>query len=209
MPSAAHTNDETLLVIHSPKLAAHFTREIDRLWDTAELGITPNIQRKLDRQGSAAVMGWRGAERRGEWLERWLKICKYSRRKMAGFGEQKVRKKKRPQQKTEGSGESLLKNALQHHMQGDLVSAESGYRKAIQVGYYNHAIFINLGVICKNSGRPEEAILLYKKAIEINPNDPDAYGNLGNLYHSLGNFESAAAFSSKSIEFKPNNPEAL
>ena len=49
-PSAAHTNDETLLVIHSPKLAKHFTREMDRLWDTAELGITPHIQRKLDRQ---------------------------------------------------------------------------------------------------------------------------------------------------------------
>ena len=49
-PSAAHTNDETLLVIHSPKLAAHFTREMDRLWDSAELGITPRIQRKLDRQ---------------------------------------------------------------------------------------------------------------------------------------------------------------
>ena len=49
-PSAAHTNDETLLVIHSPQLAKHFTREMDRLWDSAELGITPHIQRKLDRQ---------------------------------------------------------------------------------------------------------------------------------------------------------------
>ena len=49
-PSAAHTNDETLLVIHSPQLAQHFTREMDRLWDSAELGITSHIQRKLDRQ---------------------------------------------------------------------------------------------------------------------------------------------------------------
>ena len=49
-PSAAHTNDETLLVIHSPKLAQHFTREMDRLWDTAELEITPHIRHKLDRQ---------------------------------------------------------------------------------------------------------------------------------------------------------------
>ena len=48
--AAAHTNDETLLVIHSPQLAKHFTREMDRLWDGAELGITPRIQRKLDRQ---------------------------------------------------------------------------------------------------------------------------------------------------------------
>ena len=49
-PSAAHINDETLLVIHSPQLAKHFTREVDRLWDTAQLGITPHIQRKLNRQ---------------------------------------------------------------------------------------------------------------------------------------------------------------
>ena len=49
-PSAAHTNDETLLVIHSPQLAKHFTREMDRLWNGAELGITPHIQRKLERQ---------------------------------------------------------------------------------------------------------------------------------------------------------------
>ena len=49
-PAAAHTNDETLLVIHSPQLAKHFTREMDRLWESAELGITPHLQRKLDRQ---------------------------------------------------------------------------------------------------------------------------------------------------------------
>jgi len=49
-PSAAHTNDETLLVIHSPRLAKHFTREMDRLWESAELGITPHLQHKLERQ---------------------------------------------------------------------------------------------------------------------------------------------------------------
>ena len=49
-PSAAHNNDETLLVIHSPQLAKHFNREMDRLWDTAKLGITPQLQRKLERQ---------------------------------------------------------------------------------------------------------------------------------------------------------------
>ena len=49
-PAAAHTNDETLLVIHSPQLRKHFTREMDRLWDTAKLGITQHIQSKLNRQ---------------------------------------------------------------------------------------------------------------------------------------------------------------
>ena len=49
-PSAAHTNDETLLVIESPQLAAHFTQEMDRMWRGAELGITARMRRKLDRQ---------------------------------------------------------------------------------------------------------------------------------------------------------------
>ena len=49
-PAAAHTNDETVLVIESPKLAAHFTQEMDRMWRGAELGITARMQRKLDRQ---------------------------------------------------------------------------------------------------------------------------------------------------------------
>ncbi|MFM7651377.1 MAG: phospholipase D-like domain-containing protein [Vulcanococcus sp.] len=48
-PSAAHQNDEVLLVIHSPLLAAHFTREMDRIWKGAELGITDQLARKLQR----------------------------------------------------------------------------------------------------------------------------------------------------------------
>ena len=38
-----------LLVIRSPKVAAHFTREMDRLWRTADLGITERLRRKLER----------------------------------------------------------------------------------------------------------------------------------------------------------------
>ena len=49
-PSAAFQNDETLLVIHSPLLAARFTAEMDRLWQGAELGVTPRLERKLQRQ---------------------------------------------------------------------------------------------------------------------------------------------------------------
>ena len=60
-PSAAHTNDETLLIIESPRLAQHFTREMDRLWRGAELGITARMQRTLQQQreqcGSGLEMG--------------------------------------------------------------------------------------------------------------------------------------------------------
>jgi phosphatidylserine/phosphatidylglycerophosphate/cardiolipin synthase-like enzyme len=49
-PSAAHQNDETLLVIDSPALAVHFREEVDRLWQGAELGETARLERKRQRQ---------------------------------------------------------------------------------------------------------------------------------------------------------------
>ena len=74
-----HTNDETLPVSHSSKLAAHFTREMNQIWRNAELGITPALERKLDRQRSDAGMGWGGNERaemRAEWIKRWLGVTR-------------------------------------------------------------------------------------------------------------------------------------
>ena len=58
-PSAAHTNDETLLVIHSHKLAAHFTREMDRHWESAELADDRfrTFNAKSNNKGSNAEMG--------------------------------------------------------------------------------------------------------------------------------------------------------
>ena len=41
-PSAAHTNDETLLGIHSPQLVQHFTRETDCPRETAEGRVKPH-----------------------------------------------------------------------------------------------------------------------------------------------------------------------
>jgi phosphatidylserine/phosphatidylglycerophosphate/cardiolipin synthase-like enzyme len=56
-PSAAHQNDETLLVFESPLLAEHFTSEINRLWKGAELGITERLARKQERQRTRCGSG--------------------------------------------------------------------------------------------------------------------------------------------------------
>jgi phosphatidylserine/phosphatidylglycerophosphate/cardiolipin synthase-like enzyme len=45
-PAAANRNDETLMVIESPQLAAHFNREMERLWSSAELGPSRQLERK-------------------------------------------------------------------------------------------------------------------------------------------------------------------
>ncbi len=128
---------------------------------------------------------------------------------MAGFGKKSEKRNKKSQAKNRAHGEALYKNALDHHIQGDLINAEKAYKEAISTGYLNEILFSNLGVIYKNSGRPEEAIILYKKAIEQNHNYPDAYSNLGNLYKDLGNLDQALAFTLKSVELKPDNPDAL
>jgi competence ComEA-like helix-hairpin-helix protein len=47
--SANYNNDETLLVITNPTVAAHFVREFDRLYEGATLGISPSLQRRIDQ----------------------------------------------------------------------------------------------------------------------------------------------------------------
>ena len=127
---------------------------------------------------------------------------------MTGFGVQNNKKKKRSEPASQTNGEVLLKRAIEHHKRGELVRAEHEYREAIKTNYLHHAVFSNLGIICKNSGRQEEAISLYLKAIKVNPNQPDAYTNLGNLYNELGDTEQALATTLKSIELKPDNADA-
>jgi phosphatidylserine/phosphatidylglycerophosphate/cardiolipin synthase-like enzyme len=48
--AANHTNDEDLLVIRNPTVAAHFHREFDRLAVDAEMGLTPELQIRIQRQ---------------------------------------------------------------------------------------------------------------------------------------------------------------
>ncbi|MFP4297568.1 MAG: phospholipase D-like domain-containing protein [Spirulinaceae cyanobacterium] len=45
--AANHNNDETLLIIRNPVVAAHFEREFERLYHNAALGLPPSIQDKI------------------------------------------------------------------------------------------------------------------------------------------------------------------
>lgn len=48
--AANHTNDETLLVVENPVVAAHFEREFERLYRTAVLGVPVAVQQKIEEQ---------------------------------------------------------------------------------------------------------------------------------------------------------------
>nr|WP_322744475.1 MULTISPECIES: DUF655 domain-containing protein [unclassified Coleofasciculus] len=48
--AANHNNDETVLVIHSPKVSAHFEREFGRLYAKAVLGVPVLVQQRIQSQ---------------------------------------------------------------------------------------------------------------------------------------------------------------
>lgn len=48
--AANRGNDETLLVIQHPTVAAHYRREFERLYANSVLGVTPSLKRKLQEQ---------------------------------------------------------------------------------------------------------------------------------------------------------------
>lgn len=50
--AANSTNDETVLVVNNPVVAAHFRREFDRLYKTANLGLPAKIQTQIQAQAT-------------------------------------------------------------------------------------------------------------------------------------------------------------
>ena len=127
---------------------------------------------------------------------------------MTGFGEQNKNKKTKRNNKRKLKGKEYHMQALALHARGDLTNAEAAYRKAIRSEYVHPGILSNLGIICKNSGRTEEALNLFKKAIKIDSSDPDSYTNLGNLYKDRGELDKALVYTRKSIGIKPDCPIA-
>jgi phosphatidylserine/phosphatidylglycerophosphate/cardiolipin synthase-like enzyme len=48
--AANHNNDETVIIIESPTVAAHFHREFNRLYKTIKPGLPPRIKARIDSQ---------------------------------------------------------------------------------------------------------------------------------------------------------------
>jgi phosphatidylserine/phosphatidylglycerophosphate/cardiolipin synthase-like enzyme len=52
--TANYNNDETLLIVNSPMVAAHFQQEFDRLYQSAELGMPDRVKQKACPGGQAS-----------------------------------------------------------------------------------------------------------------------------------------------------------
>ena len=99
----------------------------------------------------------------------------------------------------------LLKAGLEQYQRGNLEGAEKKFRQVILSDSSNiHGLNL-LGMICVNTGRPEQAVKLITQALEINPADAQAQGNLGLAYQRMGNLKLAESCFRKSIELGGKN----
>ncbi|MBV2352631.1 tetratricopeptide repeat protein [Synechococcus sp. HK05] len=124
---------------------------------------------------------------------------------MTGFGNSKKKDSKRA---ARCNRNELVEQALSTHRSGNVQAAEQLYRKIIEGGHKSATIFTNMGVICKETRRPEEAVYYYRLAISVDPEYSDAYANLGSIYHEQGKTNEAIKYTRRAIEINPENAVA-
>ena len=73
----------------------------------------------------------------------------------------------------------------------------------IDAGTSDPAVFCNLGILFKNSGRIKESLDCYEQALNFEPEDPKIYSNIGKLYRDISNLDQALQFTLKSLDLDP------
>ena len=125
---------------------------------------------------------------------------------MKGFGDKNQSKYFRESKlKLNLNEDKILNTALKYHAKGDFAEALKYYQYYIDLGFNNHIVFSNYGVILKDLSKFKEAEVFLRKAIELNPKYAIAYSNLAGILISLGRLEEAEVFLRKAIELNPNN----
>ena len=103
----------------------------------------------------------------------------------------------------------ILQKALNYHSNQNLIKAEEYYRLFIELGYEDHRVFSNYGVICKNSDRKKQAINLFKRSIDIYPEKPEAYVNMSIILCEENRFNEAIRLLHRAISIRKNYTLAL
>jgi tetratricopeptide (TPR) repeat protein len=111
------------------------------------------------------------------------------------------------QQPTELSLPDALALAIRLHRNGDLVDAETLYRRILEASPdYADAVHF-YGVLIHHRDRSDEAIAMIERSIALDP-APGRYNNLGNALVERGRLDEAIDAYRRSIELAPTNADA-
>jgi tetratricopeptide (TPR) repeat protein len=102
----------------------------------------------------------------------------------------------------------LLALALGYHRAGQLMQAESHYRKILAIDP-NHIDSLHLlGVLAHQNGHNETAVDLLRKAISLNDRTPTFHSDLALALRALGRMQEAVVHYTRALALQPDSAEA-
>ncbi len=102
----------------------------------------------------------------------------------------------------------LFERALQYHVTGNLLQAETIYRQILQTDPTCADAHANLGVILRQQGKPAEAARHLEQATKLNPNHAYSHFNLGMALFDLGRLADAASCYQHALLMEPGFADA-
>lgn len=104
---------------------------------------------------------------------------------------------------------ALIAEGIRLHQAGQLGDARQVYDEVLRLNPRDPDALHLLGVIARDSGNPEQAIVLIGQAIDVLPGEASFHGNLGMAYRQIGRFDEAMACYEKALTLNPAHAEAL
>lgn len=101
--------------------------------------------------------------------------------------------------------QSIYRQALQHHQQGDLTQAEMLYKSVIATDPRHADALHYLGVISHQQGKHQAAIETIALAININPRNSDYLSNQGLAYKALKQHAQATQCFQQALKLAPDD----
>lgn len=108
-----------------------------------------------------------------------------------------------------GNAEELTQSGIVAFRKGDLETAETLFKNAVQLDETYAPAYNNLGRIYFQRGDSKHAADSFSMAMELMPGRPEPINNMGLIYESANMLEQAIDFYSQAIETAPNNSEYL
>ncbi len=111
---------------------------------------------------------------------------------------------------SQGTVDSLLKEADRLRYEGQYDEAERLYRQILQVDPYNAPAHCGLGLVCCfHEGRFEESLEELRRAVELDPDNVIYRLHLAKTLTMLALYEEAKKQFEKVLELDPTNEEAV
>ena len=107
------------------------------------------------------------------------------------------------------SKEKTINQAFKLHSQGNTLEAAKYYQQFINLGFKEHRVYSNYGVILKNLGKLAEAERCQRKAIELNPDFAIANYNLGFMLMTQGELDDAFSSFKRALNLQKNYDQAI